>query len=54
MGGSQEKAGLEHKSSANDEVKFDAGKNPQEATTEQSKVPGTKTETKTKAGTSSQ
>jgi hypothetical protein len=40
-------------SSANDEVKFDAEKNLEEATTEQSKVPGAKIETGTEAGTSS-
>jgi hypothetical protein len=34
QGGSIEKMGLENKSSANDEVKSDAGKNPEQATTE--------------------
>jgi hypothetical protein len=43
----------ENKSSANDEVKSDVGKNLEEATTEQSKVLGAKTETKTEVGTSS-
>jgi hypothetical protein len=45
--------GSENKSSANDDVKSDAGKNLEEATPEQSKVPGAKTETRTKAGTRS-
>jgi hypothetical protein len=38
LGGSQEKKGLENKSSASDEVKSDAGKNPKEATAEQSRA----------------
>jgi hypothetical protein len=45
--------GPENKSSTNDEVKSDAGKNLEEGTTEQSKVPEAKTETRTEAGTSS-
>jgi hypothetical protein len=52
LGGSQEKKGLENKSSASDEVKSDAGKNPEEATAEQSKVPEAMTETRTEAGIS--
>jgi hypothetical protein len=53
MGGSQKKTGPENKSLANDEVKSDAGKNLEEATTEQSKVPGAKTKTRTEVGTTS-
>jgi hypothetical protein len=34
-------------------VRLDVEKNPEEATTEQSRVPGTKTDTRTEAGTSS-
>jgi hypothetical protein len=45
--------GPENKSLANNEVKSDAGKNLEEATTEQSKVPEAKTETRIEAGTSS-
>jgi hypothetical protein len=45
--------GPENKSSANDEVKFDAGNNLEGDTAEQSKVLGTKTETRTEAGSSS-
>jgi hypothetical protein len=51
LGGSQETTGPENKSSVNDKVKSDAGKNPEEATSEQSKVPGAKTETRIEAGT---
>jgi hypothetical protein len=50
LGGSQETIGPENKSSVNDKVKSDAGKNPEEATSEQSKVPGAKTETRIEAG----
>jgi hypothetical protein len=53
LGGSQEKTEPENESSANDKVKSDAVKNPEEAITEQSKVSGAKTETRTEAGTSS-
>jgi hypothetical protein len=42
----------ENKSSVNDEVKFIAGKSPEEAV-EQSKVSGVKTKTRIEAGTSS-
>jgi hypothetical protein len=45
--------GLENKSLANDEVKSNVGKNPEEVTTEQSKVPEAKTETRTESGTNS-
>jgi hypothetical protein len=38
LGGIQEETGLENKSSANDEVKSDVGRNLEEVTTEQSKV----------------
>jgi hypothetical protein len=53
LGGSQEKTGLENKSLANDEVKSNVGKNPEEVTTEQSKVPEAKEETRTESGTNS-
>jgi hypothetical protein len=46
--------GLGSISSANDEVKPDVDKNPGEATTEQSKVLGVKTKTRTEVRTSSQ
>jgi hypothetical protein len=53
LGSSQEKTGPENKSSANGRVKSDAGKNLEEATTEQSKVSDAKIETSIEAGTSS-
>jgi hypothetical protein len=53
LGDSQEKTGPENKSSANDEVKSDVRKNPKEATTEQCKVLGAKTETRIEIGTNS-
>jgi hypothetical protein len=42
--------GPENKSSANDEVKSDAGNNPEGDTAEQSKVLGAKIETRTEVG----
>jgi hypothetical protein len=51
--GSQEKTGLRSKPSANGEVRPDAEKNPEEAATEQSRVPGAKKETRMEAWTSS-
>jgi hypothetical protein len=45
--------GPKSESSANGEVTPNAGKRPEEATVEQSKVPRVKTKTRTEAGTSS-
>jgi hypothetical protein len=50
---SQEKTWPDDKSLANDEVKSDVRKNPEEVATEQSKIPGAKIETRTEAGISS-
>jgi hypothetical protein len=51
--GSQGQTRLKSEISADGEAKPDAEKNPEEATAEQSKVPGVKTKTRTEVGTSS-
>jgi hypothetical protein len=53
LGGSKERTEPENKSAVNDEVKSDAGNNPEEAIVEKSKIPGAKTETRKEVGTSS-
>jgi hypothetical protein len=52
-GGSQGQTRPRSKTSANGEVKPEVEGNPEEATAEQNKVLGVKTETKIEAGTSS-